>query len=115
VELYKHTSETCGVRMGPLTVIGAPTNLGLRPPTEGSVPGCYKARWALEEAGVFVGVDLRDGGTAVPPRNEPAWRPGDGARNAEAMAAYSKRLSDRLSGVLDRGELVRVVGGTAAS
>ena len=92
-------------------MIGAPTNLGLRPPVEGSVPGCYKARWALEEAGVFVGVDVRDGGTAVPPRYEAAWSAGDGVRNAGAMAAYSELLADRLAGELDRGELVVVVGG----
>lgn len=60
----------------------APSNLGLRPLVEGSVPGVYKAPWALREAGLLAGLDAREAGVAVPPRYEAAWSTGDGDRNA---------------------------------
>jgi len=54
-----------------ITVIGAPTNLGLRPPQETSVPGSAKAPEALREAGLherlFAGGAI-DGGNVIAPR-----------------------------------------------
>ena len=36
-----------------ITMLSAPSNLGLRPPEPGSVPGAAKAPEALREAGLF--------------------------------------------------------------
>ena len=30
-----------------ILILDAPSNLGLRPPKEGSIPGCYKLLWAI--------------------------------------------------------------------
>lgn len=95
-----------------LIVLDAPTNLGLRPPMPGSVPGCYKAPWALREAGLFRGwphVELD--GVVVPPRYESKWDPGDGDRNADAIASYSRRVADRLHPWLGGHTVPLVLGG----
>lgn len=94
-----------------LVVLDAPSNLGLRPPREGSVPGCYKLGWALREAGVFADLNIRGAGVVVPPRYEAQWSPGDGDRNAQAIAEYSIELADRLTAVNDQDEFAVVLGG----
>ncbi len=39
-------------RMRRIVVLDAPSNLGLRPPVPGTVPGVYKLAGALREQGV---------------------------------------------------------------
>lgn len=95
----------------PVTVVDAPSNLGLRPPLEGSVPGCYKAGWALRNAGLLTGLNVSDGGVVIPPRYESAWTPGDGDRNADAIAAYSYALADHLEPFLAGSNPLFVIGG----
>jgi arginase len=94
-----------------LLVIDAPSNLGLRPPSEGSVPGCYKLPWALREAGLLEGLPVVDGGVVVPPRYEASWQPDDGDRNADAIADYSERLAVRLGDSVAPGTFLVVLGG----
>lgn len=40
-------------------VLDAPSNLGLRPPAPGTVPGCYKLAGALREQRIGMGVPPR--------------------------------------------------------
>jgi arginase len=80
-----------------LVVLDAPSNLGLRPPAPGTVPGCYKAPWALRNAGLVGRLGATDAGAVVPPRYVATWEPGDGVRNGPAIAAYARTLSDRLA------------------
>jgi arginase len=96
--------------MRPIAILDAPSNLGLPPPLEGSVPGCYKLGWALRESGALQGVDVEEAGVVVPPRYEAAWAPGDGDRNATQIASYSGRLADRIGGLIDESFVV-VLGG----
>lgn len=86
-----------------ILVLDAPSNLGLRPPEEGAVPGCYKLPWALRDEGLLRILDAEDAGAVVPPRYRAAWKPGDGDRNAEAIAEYSMRLAARLDPLLPMG------------
>jgi arginase len=97
-----------------LRVIDSPSNLGLRPPTPGTVPGCYKLGWALREAGLLDRLVVEYLGTVIPPRYEAGWRPGDGDRNAEAIAAVSLRLADRL-GTAPAGSFTVVLGGDCSN
>lgn len=96
--------------MQPLVILDAPSNLGLRPPMDGSVPGCYKLGWALREAGFTEGIEFVEAGVLVPPRYEAAWTPGAGDRNAEGIATYSMKLADRI-GTLIADAFVVVLGG----
>jgi arginase len=95
-----------------IAVLDAPTNLGLRPPTATSVPGCAKAPGALRDQGLVARLSARDAGCVTPPRYDPGdWRPGDGVAHAEEIAWYSRRLADRIGSLLDAGEFPVVLGG----
>lgn len=72
-----------------IAMLDAPSNLGLRPPEPGSVPGCYKLPWALRDRKLVAAIGATDAGTLVPPRYRAEWHPGDGDRNAAAIATFS--------------------------
>lgn len=93
----------------PLVILEAPSNLGLRPPMDGSVPGCYKLGWALREAGFSEGIDIVEAGVLVPPCYEAAWAPGAGDRNAAGIATYSVKLADRWVESLHPGSGLRIL------
>lgn len=93
-------------------VVDAPSNLGLRPPAEGVVPGCYKLAGALRDNGLVRRLDADDAGCVTPPRyDRGGWKPGDGVFNAAAMAVYTRRLADRIGGLLDADRFPVVLGG----
>ncbi|WP_370947575.1 arginase family protein [Amycolatopsis sp. cg5] len=91
-----------------LVLLDAPSNLGLRPPEPGAVPGCYKAPGALRDQGLLARLGATDGGVVTPPRYLSAWQPGDGVRNAAAIAEYTRTLAGRLA---DVGGFPVVLGG----
>ncbi|SCG44483.1 arginase family protein [Micromonospora halophytica] len=95
-----------------IAVLDAPTNLGLRPPTSTSVPGCAKAPGALRDHGLLARLRARDAGCLTPPRYDPGdWRPGDGVCHAREISGYSVALADRIGAIIDRGEFPLVLGG----
>ncbi|MEU4357020.1 arginase family protein [Streptomyces virginiae] len=98
--------------MRTLVLLDAPSNLGLRPPAPGTVPGVYKLAGALRERGLLSRLGAREGGVVVPPRYDRGdWTEGDGVFNAEALAAYTVTLADRIEGHLRAGEFPVVLGG----
>ncbi|MFD0596072.1 arginase family protein [Catellatospora coxensis] len=95
-----------------IAVLDAPSNLGLRPPTETSVPGCAKAPGALRDKKLLTRLDARDAGCLTPPRYDPGdWRPGDGVAHALQIHSYSVRLAERIGAIVDGGEFPLVLGG----
>ncbi|MFG3418632.1 arginase family protein [Micromonospora sp. NPDC048063] len=95
-----------------IAVLDAPSNLGLRPPTPTSVPGCAKAPGALRDQGLLARLRARDAGCLTPPRYDPGdWRPGDGVCHAREIADYSAALAERIGAIIDRGEFPLVLGG----
>ncbi|MET8252189.1 arginase family protein [Micromonospora sp. NPDC005197] len=95
-----------------IAVLDAPTNLGLRPPTSTSVPGCAKAPGALRDHDLLARLRARDAGCVTPPRYDPGdWRPGDGVCHAREIADYSLALAERVGSIIDRGEFPVVLGG----
>lgn len=95
-----------------IAVIDAPSNLGLRPPTPNTVPGCAKAPGALRDRGLVSRLSARDAGCVTAPRFDTGqWQPGDGVSQAAEIAAYSRRLADRIDVILDAGEWPVVLGG----
>lgn len=93
-----------------LVVIDAPSNLGLRPPEEGSVPGCYKLAGALRDHRLLSRLGAEDDGVVVPPRYRARWNSMT-VRNAEAIAGYSRSLAERVGAILDLGSFPIVLGG----
>lgn len=99
-----------------IAVISAPSNLGLRPPEPGSVPGAAKAPEALREAGLFdrfAEFGATDSGVVLAGRyvDDDGRRPSGRVRNESAMADHSRRLGARIAAAFDRGEAPLVVGG----
>ncbi|MEU8706418.1 arginase family protein [Streptomyces sp. NPDC048565] len=93
-------------------VLDAPSNLGLRPPAPGTVPGCYKLAGALREHRIVQRLGAFEGGVVVPPRYDLGdWQEGDGVFNADAIARYTRTLADRIEGHVRAGELPVVLGG----
>jgi len=86
-----------------IVVLDAPSNLGLRPLSEGTVPGCYKLAGAVRDQGFVGRIHAEDAGYLTPPRyDRGAWQPGDGVFHAAAIASYSTRLAERLGAMFDR-------------
>ena len=99
-----------------LSLLSAPTNLGLRPPVPGGVPGASKAPEALREAGLFrrfTALGAQDAGVVLPGRyvDDDATRPADRVRNEAALVAHARRLAERVGLVLDAGDAPLVIGG----
>ncbi|EOD70214.1 arginase family protein [Amycolatopsis vancoresmycina] len=92
-------------------LIDAPSNLGLRPPAEGAVPGCYKTPGVLRDLGILSRLGAADGGVVTPGRYVGTWQPGDGVRNAAALAAYTRALAARVASVRSSGGFPVVLGG----
>jgi len=94
----------------PITVLDAPSNLGLRPPVDGAVPGAYKLAGALRDQGIVPRLHARDAGVVVPPRYLSAWD-GHSVRNSTAIAQYSRKLADRVQPLVNEGAFTVVLGG----
>lgn len=94
-----------------ITILDAPSNLGLRPPEEGAFPGCYKLPWAVRDRSLLSALGATDGGSVVPPRYRAPWKPGDGVRNAAGIAEFSGRLADRVEREVRTGAHLLVLGG----
>ncbi|MFI2113724.1 arginase family protein [Streptomyces rubiginosohelvolus] len=98
--------------MRTIVVLDAPSNLGLRPPAPGTVPGCYKLAGALREQRIVARLGALEGGVVVPPRYDLGdWQEGDGVFNAAAIARYTRTLADRIEGHVRAGEFALVLGG----
>ncbi|MER5278203.1 arginase family protein [Streptomyces sp. NPDC002809] len=95
-----------------IVVLDAPSNLGLRPPAPGTVPGCYKLAGALREQRIVQRIGASEGGVVVPPRyDRGAWQEGDGVFNAAAIARYTRTLADRVEQHVRVGDFPLVLGG----
>ncbi|GAA3819752.1 hypothetical protein GCM10023083_61440 [Streptomyces phyllanthi] len=99
-----------------IVVVDAPSNLGLRPPAPGTVPGCHKLAGALREQRIVQRLGALEGGVVVPPRYDRGdWQEGDGVFNAAAIASYTPKLADRIEHHVRAGDLPVVLGATARS
>lgn len=98
-----------------ISILAAPSNLGLRPPRKTSVPGCAKAPEALREAGLHARLlsgGAEDAGVVIPGRYVDDWVVGQGrVRNQDALIDHATRLADRVGGIVDRGRAPLILGG----
>ncbi len=95
----------------PIVVLGAPSNLGLRPLRPGHEPGVRRMPDALRAAGIVERLGASDAGDVVPAAYDPSWEPGAGTRNAAAIAKHAVALADGLGTVLAEGSFPVVLGG----
>jgi arginase len=93
-----------------LTLLSAPTNLGLRPPAPSATPGCAKAPEVLRAAGLYERLGATDAGLVACPRYLDDAVPGR-LRNQDAILDYSSRLAGRLTALLAERDAPLVLGG----
>ena len=97
--------------MRDLVLPDTPSNLGLRPPSRDIEPGCAKLARALRGCDLLERLNALDDGIVAPPRYAPVWTKSGGPPNAQALAAYSRLLADRIAPLFDESVLPVVLGG----
>lgn len=98
---------------GVISILSAPSNLGLRPPEPSAVPGTGKAPEALREAGLharLIAAGAEDAGVVMAGRYRDVVEPGH-VRNQDALLDHAGRLAARLRLALDAGRAPLVLGG----
>jgi arginase len=95
----------------PITVIEAPSNLGLRPPEPGKAPGVYRMPEVFRASRFVERIGAIDGGRVEAPAYDPEWYPGIGHRNGAAIRDYSLALAERVGATVDAGQVPLVIGG----
>jgi arginase len=93
-----------------LSLLSAPTNLGLRPPVQSATPGCAKAPEVLRAAGLYERLGAPDAGLVACPRYLDDAVPGR-LRNQDAILDFSSRLAARLAALLAERQAPLVLGG----
>ncbi len=94
-----------------VAVVGAPSNLGLRPPAPGVEPGVRWLPAAMRAAGLLDRLGARDLGDVGAPAYSPDADAATGFRNGPALAAYARALAGALEAPLDAGAFPVVLGG----
>jgi arginase len=95
----------------PLSIIEAPSNLGLMPPAPGREPGTRKAADTLRRLGLYERLrPLEALGVAAAPY-EPDDERALNVRNVGAIAEHARRLADAVETTVRAGRFPLVVGG----
>ena len=94
-----------------VSVLDAPSNLGLRPSQEGREPGVRRMAAALRARGLVSRLGAASAGEVTPPSYAPALDPITRVRSAGTIRDYSHALAGRLGGLLDAAPLPLVLGG----
>lgn len=98
--------------IGPPVILGAPSAIGLRPYDDGGVRRLDLAPGWLREQNLAHRLGARDLGDVMPPLRYPDLvKPPGRGRNETEVAAYSRKLSHRVSAASGDGAFVLVLGG----
>ncbi|WP_343791543.1 arginase family protein [Dokdonella soli] len=92
-------------------IVGAPSNLGLRPLRPGHVPGAWRTPQVLRTHGLAHRLGAADRGDVPAPAYTPVRDPATGYRNGAGLVAYTPLLAQQIGAVLDGGRLALVLGG----
>lgn len=94
-----------------VTILDAPSNLGLRPPRPGHEPGVWRLAAVLREHGMVSQLQAQDAGAV--PRLPYSFEndEGTGFRNGPSLACYTRQLSHKIGSELDKDTFPFVLGG----
>ena len=96
---------------GDVSLILAPSNLGLRPTESGGQPGTWRAPQVLMDAGLARAMDAEE----IVPLERPTYafeaQSGTRIRNGLSIRAFSLQLSEKVSEILIRNRFPVVIGG----
>jgi arginase len=94
-----------------VSLVLAPSNLGLRPTESGGQPGTWRAPQALMDAGLAHALDAEEIVSLERPKYEFNAQAGTTIRNGLSIRAFSLQLSEKVRDILKMGGLPVVVGG----
>lgn len=94
-----------------ITLLGAPSNLGLKPYPDGRPRGVARAPRVYRELGLVERLGARDLGDIEAPAYADFERPPGGTRNESAIASYSRSLADSIVEAARDGDFLLVLGG----
>lgn len=94
-----------------ITILHAPSPLGLKPQLEGRVSGVRRAPDALRAAGLHDRLGASVSGEVMPPAYRAERDAETGLRNVAAIARYSVELADATERLLDDAAFPLVLGG----
>jgi arginase len=94
-----------------ITVLGAPSAIGIRPYDDGTPRHLDRAPGVLRALGLVSRLGARDAGDVVPPPYRDLVRPGLRPRNEPEMVAYSHALALAVSREVRPDRFVVVLGG----
>jgi len=97
--------------MRPVTVLDAPSNLGLRPPQPGAEPGVRGMASALRSLGIVDGLDAEDAGGVQPPPYSPDPDLTTGFRNGLGIARFTEAVAARIGELVPGGRFLLILGG----
>jgi arginase len=95
----------------PIAVVGAPSSIGIRPYDDGEPRHLDRAPGVLRERQLISRLAAIDLGDVEPPPYRDYARPPRRARNEAEVAAYSRRLAQRVALGIQHGRFAVVVGG----
>src|SRR6266536_5634197 len=95
----------------PIAVVGAPSNIGIRPYEDGIARHLDRAPGVLRERGLIRRLGAVDLGDVVPPPYCDYVRPSNRARNQEQVIAYSRSMTARVAAATRDGRFGLVLGG----
>jgi arginase len=95
----------------PVSLVLAPSNLGLRPNTDGSQPGTWRAPRTLLDAGLADAIGTEDIVSLARPSYVPTAADGTRIRNGNAIREFSLTLAETVRGLVTRDRFPVVVGG----
>ncbi len=95
----------------PITIVGAPSSIGIRPYDDGSARRLDLAPGVLREQGLTSRIAARDAGDVVPPPYRDFVRAPGRTRNEEGVRDYSHALANRVATAAEDGAFVLTLGG----
>ena len=95
----------------PIVLLGAPSNIGIRPYDDGRLRGLDRAPAALRGRGLAARLHAGDVGDIVPPAYVDFTRPEGRVRNEAALVRYSRDIGARVAHAVSDGRFVLLLGG----
>src|SRR5688572_28260685 len=94
-----------------IALVGAPSNIGIRPYDAGRLRGLDLAPAALRARGVAARLHADDVGDVTPPGYVDFTRPTGRVRNESALVSYSRDIGARVAQALLNERFVVLLGG----
>jgi arginase len=94
-----------------IALLGAPSNIGIRPYDDGRLRGLDRAPAALRALDLAARLHADDVGDVVPPEYVDFTRPLGGVRNEAGLASYSRDIGARVANAVSNCRFVLLLGG----